>query len=54
MEENLLVYVNWLPLVHASSRFSVRKNVKIKVVSIKINKEKKKRKQEIKQGSKNE
>ena len=42
MEENFLVYVNWLPLVHASSRWSVRKNVTINVVSIKINKEKKK------------
>ena len=53
MEENFLVYVNWLPLVHASSRWSVRKNVTINVVSIKINKEKKK-KQEIKTESKNE
>ena len=39
-----MVYVNKLPLVHASSRLSNRKNVKIKVVSIKINKEKKEKK----------
>ena len=33
MEENLFVYVDWLPVVHAASRFSVSKNVTKKVVS---------------------
>ena len=27
MEENLFVYVEWSPVKHAASRFSVRKNV---------------------------
>ena len=30
MEENLFVNVEWSPVKHAASRFSVRKNVKKK------------------------
>ena len=43
MEVNFLVYVNLPHVVHASSRLSVWKNVKIKVISIKKNKDKKKK-----------
>ena len=41
MEENLLVYVEWSSVQHATSRFSVRKNITKK-------KKRKKRKKERK------
>ena len=51
MEENLFLYVDWLPVAHAASRFPVRKNISKKRSSQKKKKKKKekgKRKKEMK------
>ena len=48
MEENLFVYVKYSPVKHATSRFSVRKNVTNKQKKKRIEKKEKERKKERK------
>ena len=48
MEENLFLYVDWLPVAHAASRVPVRKNISKKRSSQKKKKKKRKREKERK------